>query len=329
MAADYFAGKAVRDGFEVIRLADQTRKTEVWIDPAFGNNAFEMKVNGKNVLWSPYQTLNQWREKPTMLGNPFLAPWANRIEGLSYWVEGKKYLLNPELGNFRMDGNRLPIHGLVVYTREWKVVQLKADEKSAWVTSRLEFWRYPDWMAQFPFAHVVEMTYRLKDGALEVETSIDNLSTRSMPLSLGYHTYYRVDDAPRSDWSVHIAARDPMVLSEKLIPTGEKKPSPPPDSLAIRGIKLDDVFTGLIRDGDGRAEFRLQGRAQKVRVLFGPKYDVAVVYSPEERDFVCFEPMVGLTNAFNLAQAGIYKGLQSIPPSGNWKESFWILPEGF
>jgi hypothetical protein len=39
--------------------------------------------------------------------------------------------------------------------------------------------------------------------------------------------------------------------------------------------------------------------------------------------------MVGPTNAFNLAQAGIFRDLQTIPPGGSWKESFWIIPEGF
>ena len=28
-------------------------------------------------------------------------------------------------------------------------------------------------------------------------------------------------------------------------------------------------------------------------MLYGPKYPVAVVYSPNGRDFICFEPMTG------------------------------------
>jgi hypothetical protein len=31
----------------------------------------------------------------------------------------------------------------------------------------------------------------------------------------------------------------------------------------------------------------------------------------------------------NLAHAGVYKELQSIPAGGQWKESFWITPSGF
>jgi aldose 1-epimerase len=50
---------------------------------------------------------------------------------------------------------------------------------------------------------------------------------------------------------------------------------------------------------------------------------------PKGRDFLCFEPMAAITNALNLAHAGIYKQLQSIPPGGLWRESFWIRPSGF
>jgi aldose 1-epimerase len=328
-SAPYAAVIALMDGLEVVRLSDQAHRIEVSIAPSMGNNAFEMKVNGKNILWSPNQTLAQWQEKPVQLGNPFLAPWANRIDGYTFWANNKKYALNKDLGNFRLDGNQQPIHGLLVYAKEWKVIRLTADDNGAVVTSRLEFWRRPDWMAQFPFAHVIDMTYRLKDGSLEVETSIENLSLETMPLSLGYHTYYRLEDTPRDDWTVHVAARDHMILSDKLTPTGEKQPVTLPDTYPIRGVRLDDVFSGLIRDRKSLAEFYVQGRRQKIKVLFGPKYDVAIVFSPQDRDFVCFEPMVGLTNAFNMAHAGTFRDLQSIPPAGTWKESFWIVPEGF
>jgi hypothetical protein len=54
-----------------------------------------------------------------------------------------------------------------------------------------------------------------------------------------------------------------------------------------------------------------------------------VVYAPAGRDFICFEPMAGITNALNLAHRGVYKELQTIAPGGVWQESFWIKPSGF
>ena len=71
------------------------------------------------------------KAKPALAGVPFLWPWANRIDQDAYWVNGKKYLLNPELGNFRYDGNHKPIHGLLAFSPLWQVTKLEADAKSA------------------------------------------------------------------------------------------------------------------------------------------------------------------------------------------------------
>jgi aldose 1-epimerase len=208
-------------------------------------------------------------------------------------------------------------------------VDARADDRSAWSVSRLEYWKHPDLMAQFPFAHTIEMTYRLKDGVLECETAIRNHSAAAMPVSTGYHPYFRLHDAPRDEWKVHLAAREHVVLSERLIPTGERKPVSLPDPVSLAGAQLDDVFTNLVRGADGKAEFWVQGRRERISVIYGRKYPVAVVYAPSGRPFICFEPMAAVTNAMNLAHEGKYEGLQSIPAGQEWRESFWIKPTGF
>ncbi len=327
-AQNYQAGKAVVDGIEVVRLTEAARQTEVSIVPSIGNQAYEMKVRGQNILWVPFSTLSEWKAKPAMGGNPFLAPWANRLDQDAFYANGKKYVFNGELKNFRRDGNGKPIHGLLVYSPAWEVRELKADGRAAWVTSRLEFWRHPDLMEQFPFAHSYEMTYRLRAGELEVETVIENHAREALPVSIGYHPYFQVTDAPRDQWKVHVAARQQVMLSPQLVPTGERRPVTLPDPVSLEGTQLDDVFTSLVRDASGRAEFSVQGVKQRVSVIYGPKYQVAVVYAPKGRGFICFEPMAAITNALNLAHAGVYKELQSIPPGGTWRESFWIRPSG-
>ena len=164
LAADYLSEVLKQDGFDVIHLADRRQNVEVSIVPAIGNIAFSMKVKGHEILRMPTQSLLELQAKPGLGGVPFLAPWANRIDGLAYWFDGKKYLLNPDLGTLRLDGNHLPIHGLLSFSPLWHIEETKADGHSAHATSKLEFWRYPDLMAQFPFAHSIEMTYRLHDG---------------------------------------------------------------------------------------------------------------------------------------------------------------------
>jgi aldose 1-epimerase len=323
--SDYSALRQPVDGIDVVRLVDAGRNVELSIAPSVGNTAFEWKVRGRNFLYFPYTGgPAEFARQPKFCGVPFLAPWANRIEGDSYWANGKRYLLNPELGNLRRDGNKNPIHGLLTYTDLWKVVEAKADDRSAWLTSRLEFWKHPDLMAQFPFPHTLTMTYLLRDGVVEVRTAIENLGTAPMPVGVGYHPYFRLHDVHRDEWHVHLAARDHMALNAQLIPTGESKPLEFADPHSLSTGQLDDVFTNLVRDADGLARFYVEGGRERVTVTYGPKYTVAVVYAPKGQDFICFEPMAAITNAFNLAHAGLYKDLQSVPPAGTWTESFWL-----
>ena len=328
-AANYTAHKTVIDGIEVVQLADAAHHLEASIVPSIGNMAYELKAGGTNVLHFPFKSPAELKARPTLCGIPFLGPWANRLDEDAFWANGKKYVLNPGLGNIGKDGRQHPIHGLLNYSTAWVLTAVKADSKSAWATSKLEFWKYPSLMAQFPFAHTITMTYRLSNGALEVETSIENQSADPMPVAIGFHPYFRISDAPRDDWKVHLAARDHLVLNAALIPTGEKKAVEYGDPQQLKGIQLDDGFSNLVRGGDGRAEFWVEGKAQRVAVAYGPKFPVAVVYAPSRGQFICFEPMAGPTNAFNMSHAGLYPDLQNIPAGGQWKESFWIRPSGF
>ena len=326
-AQNYTAERLTADGMQVVRLTDAAAAIEVLIVPGFGNNAYSMKVKGQEVMWLAAKTLTDWRQKPSLGGVPLLAPWANRLDQDGFVFNGKRYAINDALGNIRRDGNRKPIHGMVTFATQWKVVDLNASDEAS-VTSRLEFFREPDWMAQFPFAHTIEMKYRLKGGALEVETTIENLSAAAMPVAIGFHPYFQLTDAPRDEWQVSLPAREGVVLSNLLIPTGEKTPRDPAPMVPLKGSQLDNVYTGLERGKDGKSVFFVQGKSQKLAVEYGPNYPVAVVYAPPGRGFICFEPMAGVTNAINLAHEGKFP-LQTVAPGAKWRESFWIRPSGF
>jgi aldose 1-epimerase len=325
----------VRREGEVVRLEDAKTQTVVSVMPSHGNSAFEMTVKGKKVLRFPFASVEEYKGGRGMSGIPFLAPWANRLDEPAFYANGKKYSFNLDLGNVRAGQNNHPMHGFLTAARQWNVIEAKADDHAAWVTSKLDFFREPEWMAQFPFAHTIEMTYRLSDGALEVRVSLNNLSTAPMPVAIGFHPYFQVNDAPRDEWTFGIAARTEWLLSKDNIPTGEVRPIeqflPKPQGGTLKGLTLDHVFGDLIRDGAGRATMWVQGKSERVEVALGPKYKAVVVYSPggPNRDFICFEPMTGITDGLNLAHRGIYKELQYIPPGETWMESFWVKAGGY
>jgi aldose 1-epimerase len=323
--AQYTVSDAADAGVPVIVLRDAAADTEVRIVPSIGNIAYSMKVRGTEVFWKPPASLAELKAKPAQMGNPLLAPWANRIEGMSYWINGKQHQFEKG-GDLRPDANGNPIHGLVIYADRWQVTG-RGNDNGAWVRSRLDFSKHADWMRQFPFAHTIEMTYRLQNGELEVDTSVSNQAAEPLPIAIGYHPWFQIPGG-RDRWTLRIAARERVELSPTLIPTGKRTPVTATD-LALKGAKQDDVYTSLLRDAQGRAEFWVTNGKQKLSVIYGPKYSVAVVYAPPARDVVCFEPMAAITDAFNQHHAGRYPELQSIDPGATWRESFWIRPAGF
>jgi aldose 1-epimerase len=330
LALPVFGQYSARQEGDVVRLEDAKTQTVVSVMPSHGNTAFDMKVKGKNVLQFPFASAAEFKARGGLSGVPFLAPWANRLDEAAFYANGKKYPFNMGLGNVR--GN-IPMHGFLT-TAPWDVVEVKADQGAAWVTSRLEFYRQPDWMAQFPFAHTIEMTYRLKDGTLEVSVKLNNLSAAPMPVAIGFHPYYQVNDAPRDDWTFSVGAKIHWIANQN-IPTGETEPIekviPNPQGGSLKGMKLDDGFGDLVRDASGKAIMWVKGKNEKVQVAFGPKFHAVVVWFPAgpTQNFICFEPMAGITDSMNLAQKGLYKDLQYIPPGQSWQESFWITPSGF
>ena len=358
---------ARRDG-DIVQLRDQESETVVSIVTSIGNFAYEMKVKGHNVLRFPFATIAEYKAKPAgMYGIPLLAPWANRLDEQAFYANGTRYAFDMQLGNVR---GAVPMHGFMTRTDQWQVIEVQHDTEAAWVTSRLETFRQPSWMKQWPFAHTIEMTYRLQDGVLEVRTRVTNHAAEPMPVSLGFHPYYQLTDSPRDEWTVTVPARTRWLLSAQKLPTGETESTDtffPGFEGALKDYNLDDVFGDLVRDARGRATAIVKGRRQQLEITQGPNYKALVIYSPNpsntgrgsqipvpnanvapaapraqgagrgqtppntpaSSDFICFEPMAGITNALNLAQKGIYKELQYIAPGGTWQESFWIRPRGF
>jgi aldose 1-epimerase len=333
-AQQYSAVSTPQDGVDVVTLSDRAHSIEVKVVPSLGNRAVQFNTHGHNILYAPISSLAGAKSHPGLNGIPFLAPWANRLDGPAFWANGNHYRLNPEIKSYGTDGNGLPIHGSLSQSDHWRVVSLAAGANDAHVTSRLEFWRYPELMEQWPFAQDYEMTYTLSGGTLEVKTTITNRSVEPMPVSIGFHPYYRIPDAPRDTWTLESPARKAVAVNNQLVPIGEFPPAQLPNPIPMKGRNLDDGFTDLQRDSAGRASFFLRAGSKSIQIAFGPKFPVAILWEPPVRggaanEFVCVEPMAGVTNAINLNHAGKYPDLQMIGPEQTWTESFWITPSGF
>ena len=330
-AASYRVERTTDHGVEVVRLKDQQHGVEVSIVPSVGNRVYEMKVHGKNLLYFPLPDIAAFKNSGGrgMNGIPFLAPWANRMAGSGFWANDKRYTFNGDLGSVHLDANGIAIHGMLLATPLWEIEKLTADRRSARLISRLPFWKYPDLMANWPFAHEYEMTFTLTNGVLEVSTAIKNLSASPMPVMIGFHPYFNIPGVPRAECSIHLPVRKHIETDAHLVATGEMTPVNFPDRISLKDRTFDDGFTDIVRGSDGNAVFSVEAGEKKIEVTYGPKYQVAVIYAPPHQNYVCFEPMAAITNGVNLAHDGKYPALQSVAPGATWREDFWIRGAGF
>ena len=272
--------EARRNG-DIVQLEDKASQTVVSIVTSVGNMAYEMKVKGHNILRFPFASIEDYKSRPpSRHGIPLLAPWGNRLDEQAFYANGKRYAFDMTLGNIT---GAVPIHGFMSLTDQWQIVELKHDGTAAWLTSRLDAYKQPAWMKQWPFAHTIEMTYRLAGGVLEVRTKVVNMSAEPMPVALGYHPWLQLTDSPREEWTITVPARTRWLLNWQKVPTGETEPT---DAFftnfkgALKDYNIDDVFTDLVRDAQGRVTATLKGRAQQIEVTQGPNYKAMIVYSP-------------------------------------------------
>ena len=265
---------------DIVQLRDTKTDTTVSVLTSV-SNAYEMVVKGQNLLRMTFATVDDFRARPGLNGIPLLAPFANRLDETAFYANGKKYNFDMELGNVR---GPIPIHGYLSGAKDWKMVEAKADGNAAWVTNQLDFYRNPQWMQQFPFAHTLTMTYRLQDGVLEVRTRIDNLSVDPMPVAIGFHPYFQLTDSTREDWTLSVGAKTHWLLAQNKIPTGETEPIekmfPDRNAVPLKNFDLDDVYSDLERDPQGRAVVSVKGKGQQLDVILGPNYKSIVLYSP-------------------------------------------------
>src|SRR5262245_12077437 len=265
---------------DVVELVDATAQMNVSVVWSM-SNAWRIQVKGKDLVRTS-ATLADFQSRPGLNGMPILAPFANRLDETAFYANDRKYNFDLELGNVR---GPIPSTGYVNGSKAWQLVEAKADARSAWVTCKLDFYKIPQFMAQFPFAHTITMTYRVSDGTLEVRTRLDNLSTEPMPVVIGYHPIFELPDGNRNDWTVSLDAKTHWIEIPQRLPTGETQPIESffgSERTAIQLKKyalVDDVFTDLIRDTNGRATMKLMYNGKELHVSLGPKFKTVLAWS--------------------------------------------------
>lgn len=221
-------------------------------------------------------------------GMPLLHPWANRLSARAYKAAGQQVDLRRL--PLPTDQNGLPIHGSMLGRSEWRVVLAQAAERAAVLRARFDFGAHDDLLASFPFPHLVEIEVKVSTEGVVVATTVRPTSRRRVPVSSGWHPWFRLPGVRRTQLQLELPARTRLELDRRRIPTGETV-SLPAEELSLRDLALDHLFaTGSDR------RVAVSGGGRRLVVALEKGYSYFQVYAPADRNVVCLEPMTAPTD---------------------------------
>ena len=317
------------DGFEVYVLK-QDGKAIAEVVPALGNNCFVFKVSyGKEWydIIDPPPDLSTLEQRPTAFGNPILFPFPNRIRNGKWHFAGKTYQFDkpPE--------SPTTIHGLLL-NRPYEVNKHIADENGATLVCSLNSKEFPDVIRQYPFPFQIEITYTLQDSVLSMHTQIANTGDDNMPMGYGIHPYFNVNitgTANPHDALITVPANKYWELDDVLVPTGTlldvKEILDLRHGQPFGKLKLDHVFTDVILTEDvSRCSIINQDTGYGMVMESDAQFRELVVYTPPNRDAICFEPYTCPTDAINLEAKGISAGVIVLSPKDEFTANVRFIP---
>jgi aldose 1-epimerase len=281
-------------------IAHDTFAHRIAFVPERGGCLLSAVLQGTEVL-DGYQTpeevdFNRWGKSGV------LYPFPNRLKDGRYQWEGKTYQFPI---NDRDTGNAL--HGFGM-DRPLEVVQVDLDADEAYV--ELEG-AYDGSLDYYPWAFTFRLSYRLLlPDQLWVELSLRNDSTATIPVGLGWHPYFQLDDTLAKQ-HLQLPAMDMVGIDARMIPTGKRYPY---DEFlqpkAIEATVLDNCFA--LPTGAVQATAYLYGHQQQLRYWQETglgKFNFLQVFTPPYRRSVALEPMTCNVDAFNNGE-----GLAAVAP---------------
>ncbi|MEM7180600.1 MAG: aldose 1-epimerase [Spirochaetota bacterium] len=291
-----------------------------------GNTLYSFRYQGKEIFHFPSKP-DEYQQIRGIYGNPFLYPFANRLQDAAFRFQGVTYKL-PENFAYFTDGNGLVLHGTFLKEDSWQVLQ--ADEMVHRV--KFSYSKDSEQFTRFPFAHEVYMQHEFSENSVLITVEVKNQDSKDMPVSFGFHPYFSLEGTAREKAKLLFPVKSYFVADDNLLPTGELKAVEKtwqefPEFL-LKEKSFDHVFTDLVRDKEGWSHFALErSDGLRVQVSMDRGYQAAVLFTPRDKPFVCIEPMVGPTNAINLFEDKKWQGLPIVQPGKSYFASFRIHVE--
>lgn len=279
----------------IVTLRDNDNGTEATIFPRSGAilNNFSIQLNGRklNVIdgfEDPADFSNNVEKKG--FRSCKLSPYVCRIPEARYKFAGVEY----HIGKFKLQD--AVIHGLL-YNLPFDVIEEQASADRAFIKLQCDYTGNDE---GFPFAYTCTIEYRLEgNSALSLITTIENKSGGLMPISDGWHPYFKFDRTI-DDLQLEFQSKEILEFNEGLVPTGKLNAFAGFTSIKQIGNKIfDNAFT--LNFAECQPMCLLRDPQQKVQIEISPDiaYPYLQVYTPPHRKSIAIENLSSAPNAFN------------------------------
>ena len=212
-----------------------------------------------------------------------LVPYSNRLGYKRFRWRGHDHTTQANFGDHPHS-----IHG-VGWQRPWEIVSSSALEVV------LRYRHRPD--ADWPFAFEATQYFTLSPQGLHLEMVVANQADVAQPIGLGWHPYF----PKRARSRLHIELSDRWDNDAAQLPV--RKVAQPGIDSDVSHLDFDNCFEGW------RGAARI--RDERFSLQLTSSLDRLVVYTPQDKDFYCVEPVSHVSNAIHMADP-LAHGLRSV-----------------
>ena len=293
-ATTFTCTRIQQNGWEEIVLKDEATQFTATIIPGAGAilNKLEIPHNGKTLnLIEGFENADDWKENKTKgCKSAKLSPFVCRLYNSTYEWEGQQYTCE----KFVLNGHA--IHGLLFDASH----HVEICESHNFFADCKLYYRYNGSHPGYPFAYDMNVRYRLEsEGRLTITTTVHNRSGRTIPISDGWHPYFKIGETIDSA-TLQINAKYQLEFNKDLIPTGQRIK----DERWYKGGKLKDVFLDnsyILIQGDPLPHATLADETTGLAIHFypDPSYPILQVYTPPHRRSIAIENLSSAPDAFN------------------------------
>jgi galactose mutarotase-like enzyme len=296
-----------------LQLRDEQSALEAVFVPAAGMLCCSLRHRGDELL-AQRRGVAAYAEQGKTMGIPLLYPWANRLAGFEYGVDGRTVEVPHDPRRVAVDDNGLPIHGVIGGRISWEPDPAAASGGQSLAASLSWEEGHRELFELFPFRHDLRYSARLGDGGLEVTIEVHACGADAVPLSFGFHPYFCLPGVRREDWLIELPDMRRLELDDSQIPIRAGEPLPAA-RFELGRHEFDDAFAEVPE----RARFVAEAEGRRIEVTFLEGYPFAQVFAPPGSEFICFEPMTAPGNAL---RSGV--DLRLLPPGERFRASFIV-----